>query len=468
MDYQPAHGGRAGQGLSVAAPPERDTIAAVATPAGRGGIGIVRVSGPDTPALAETLLDRCPPARRAELATFRDGERLAIDQGLALYFPAPHSFTGEHVLELHGHGGPVVLGRLLDRVLALGARPARPGEFSERAFLNDRLDLSQAEAIADLIDAGSSEAATAAMRSLEGAFSKEVHALVEAVTDLRVYVEAAIDFPDEEVDFLSEGRVQQALGGLLARFDALADEARRGALLRDGMTLVLAGRPNVGKSSLLNRLARRESAIVTEVAGTTRDVLREHLVLDGLALNVIDTAGLRESRDPVEREGVRRARDEMQTADRILLLLDDRQGLTREDRRLLQNLPPGPAVTLVYNKCDLSAARPGDVEGGGADKALRISALTGAGMDALREHIKACVGFTGAAGAFSARQRHLDALARALEAVSKGDQAFAQSGAGELLAEDLRAAQQHLGEITGAVTSEDLLGRIFASFCIGK
>lgn len=448
--------------------PDRDTIAAQATPSGRGGIGVVRVSGPGAAAIAQALLGRCPAARHALLATFRDVDGSAIDQGLALYFPAPHSFTGEPVLELHGHGGPVVMERLLRRVLAAGARLARPGEFSERAFLNGKLDLAQAEAVADLIDASSAEAAAAAMRSLEGAFSAELHALVHALTELRIYVEAAIDFPDEEVDFLSEGRVSEALEEILVRFDTLEAGMRRGALLRDGMTLVLAGRPNVGKSSLLNRLARRESAIVTEIPGTTRDVLREHLVLDGLPLNIIDTAGLRDSNDPVEREGVKRARAEMEKADRILLLLDDREGLTAEDRHLLQTLPKRPALTLLFNKCDLTSNAPGEVPDSRADNALRLSALTGAGVDLLQAHLKACVGFTGSSGAFSARQRHIDALTRAHAALDQARETFSQTAAGELLAEDLRAAQRHLGEITGEVTSEDLLGKIFSSFCIGK
>lgn len=447
---------------------ERDTIAALATPAGRGGIGVIRVSGAAVPAMASTLLGACPAPRRAALHTFRAADGVAIDQGLALYFPAPASFTGEHVLELHGHGGPVVMARLLLRVLALGARQARPGEFSERAFLNDKLDLAQAEAVADLIDASSTEAAAAAMRSLEGAFSTEVHALTEAVTGLRTYVEAAIDFPDEEIDFLPDGRVSRSLDDLLDRFSSLEAGTRQGALLREGMTVVLAGRPNVGKSSLLNRLTRRESAIVTEIPGTTRDVLCEHLVLDGLPLNVIDTAGLRESDDPVEQEGVRRARAEMAAADRILLLLDDRAGLGEEDRRILDSLPGGPALTLLYNKCDLSGAAAGAVPGDTCDAALRISALTGDGLDALRDHLKACVGYSGAGGTFSARQRHMEALQRAREAVSTGAEAFAETGAGELLAEDLRQAQRHLGEITGEFTAEDLLGRIFSSFCIGK
>lgn len=452
----------------MSAPEQRDTIAARATPSGRGGIGVVRVSGNRVPDIARALAGQSPVPRQATLCTFRDERDQPLDQGLMLYFQAPASFTGEEVLELQGHGGPLVMARLLERVLALGARQARPGEFSERAFLNDKLDLAQAEAVADLIDATSREAASAAMRSLEGAFSREVYALVEDVTQLRVYLEAAIDFPDEETDFLTDGHVTHALSTLKSRFKSLEEQTRRGAILNDGMTIVLAGRPNVGKSCLLNRLAQRDTAIVTEIPGTTRDILREQIQIDGLAVNFIDTAGLRESDDPVEREGVARARAAMASADRILLLLDDREGLTEADRRILDTLPAGPAVTRLYNKCDLTGIRTGPTSDPSGDSALRLSALHGAGLDALAKHLKTCAGLTGGEGAFTARQRHVDALERASRTLREGARAFAHNIAGELLAEDLRAVQEELGRITGEVTNEDLLGQIFSSFCIGK
>ncbi len=446
-----------------------DTIAAVATPPGRGGVGIVRISGPAVPEIARTLLGRLPEPRHAEFHRFRDAGGQVIDEGLALYFPAPRSFTGEDVLELHGHGGPVVMDLLLQRVLALGARAARPGEFSERAFLNGKLDLAQAEAIADLIDSGTAQAARAALRSLEGEFSHRIQALVEALIELRVYVEAAIDFPEEEVDFLAEPEVGQRLTALEQAFDAVQGAARQGRLLREGMTLVIAGRPNAGKSSLLNALAGRESAIVTEIPGTTRDLLREHVQIDGMPLHLIDTAGLRETADVVEREGVKRAWAEIERADRILLVIDDREGLAEEDRGILARLPEGVPVTLVYNKIDLTGRSPGPAEGEDDRPALGLSARTGAGLDALREHLKAVMGYAGAEeDGFIARRRHLDALARARAHLDAGREALRSQRAGELLAEELRLAQQALGEITGEFTPDDLLGRIFSTFCIGK
>ena len=448
-------------------PSNTETIAAIATPAGRGGIGIVRISGPKVPAIAAELVGSLPKPRRAEFRTFRDGEGEAIDAGLTLYFAAPASFTGEDVLELHAHGGRVVLDLLLQRALALGARLARPGEFSERAFLNDKLDLAQAEAVADLIDSGTVQAARAAVRSLRGAFSLQVLELVESITALRAYVEAAIDFPEEEVDFLSEGDVAGRLMRIRERFESLAAAARQGSLLREGLTVVIAGRPNAGKSSLLNYLAGHEAAIVTDIPGTTRDLLHEHLSLDGLPLHLVDTAGLRESGDAVEQEGVRRAKREMQSADHVLLLVDAALGLTPEDERLLKDLPAGIPVTRVFNKIDIVGVtlKREETEEGAQ---LYLSAKTGEGVEQLREHLKQAAGFVAAGGdALSARQRHLEALARArMNLESAG--AHAAARAGELLAEELRLAQQALGEITGEVTSEDLLGKIFASFCIGK
>ncbi|MGH8495996.1 MAG: tRNA uridine-5-carboxymethylaminomethyl(34) synthesis GTPase MnmE [Gammaproteobacteria bacterium] len=454
-----------------AAPDETidETIAALATPPGRGGIGIVRVSGPLVRRIAESVLGRLPEPRRARFGSFREADGGAIDTGLALFFPAPQSFTGEDVLELHGHGGPVVCDMLLARVLALGARQARPGEFSERAFFNDKLDLTQAEAVADLIDSGSAAAARAAMRSLQGEFSSRVRELGEAVTSLRVYVESAIDFPDEEIDFLSGNEVRDRIDGLLRRFDELARTARQGCLLQEGMTVVLAGRPNVGKSTLLNRLAGREAAIVTAVPGTTRDVLRERIDIDGLPLHVIDTAGLRDTDDIVEKEGVRRTREQIAQADRVLLIVDAADPHPDDEpRRLLDESAREIPLTMVRNKIDLTGEPPG-IEQRNETALLRISAATGAGLDALRAHLEDCVGYrSGDAGMLTARRRHLNALATARAHVQTGRAELLASAAGDLLAEELRLAQTALGEITGEVTSDELLGRIFASFCIGK
>lgn len=442
-----------------------DTIAAIATPPGRGGIGIVRVSGPATVTLARKLLGTLPAPRHAAYMRFLDAAGAPIDEGLALFFPGPHSFTGEDVLELHGHGGPVIMDLLLQRVLELGARLARPGEFSERAFLNGKLDLAQAEAVADLIDSGSAAAARGAVRSLQGEFSLRVEALVDGLIELRTWVEAAIDFPEEEIDFLDDARIGARLASLRKALAELLGSARQGALLRDGLRLVIAGRPNAGKSSLLNALAGYESAIVTDVAGTTRDVLREHIEIDGLPVHVVDTAGLHESSDPVEQEGIRRAWREIEGADHILLLADAERGFGAEEQVIAQRLPEGIPLSRVLNKIDLSD----EPAGVGSDGVLRISATRGLGLADLREHLKAAIGYQAPGeGSFVARRRHLEALRRAGTALERGTEALETQRAGELLAEDLRAAQEALGEITGAFTSEDLLGRIFASFCIGK
>ncbi|CAK0744452.1 5-carboxymethylaminomethyluridine-tRNA synthase GTPase subunit [Gammaproteobacteria bacterium] len=448
----------------------KDTIVAIATAPGRGAVGIVRVSGPMTAAIARGILGCLPPPRRAIFLPFHDAGGVALDEGLALWFPAPRSYTGEDVLELQGHGGPVVLDQVIERAVALGARPARPGEFSERAFLNGRLDLAQAEAVADLIDAASTQAARAALRSLQGEFSHRVGMLVVALTELRVYVEAAIDFPDEELDLLADGEVVRRLADLQTQLATLLSEARQGALLREGITVVIAGRPNVGKSSLLNRLARREAAIVTDIPGTTRDVLREAIHLDGMPLHIIDTAGLRATDDPVEREGVRRAYAEMERADRILLVVDDTVGFGPEEQTILSQLSvgsAGPALTIVRNKADLSGRTTG-LAGGPLGPEVALSAVTGAGLSALTSHLKVVVGYPSVdAGNFSARRRHLDALRQTQLhlAMAAGNLAIS---ALELLAEELRLAQETLGEITGAVTADDLLGQIFGSFCIGK
>ncbi|HWS02520.1 MAG TPA: tRNA uridine-5-carboxymethylaminomethyl(34) synthesis GTPase MnmE [Gammaproteobacteria bacterium] len=447
---------------------DSDTIAAIATPPGRGGVGIVRISGTATPKIAQQLLGMLPIPRHAQLHTFADAQGVQIDHGLALYFPEPHSFTGEHVLELQGHGGPVVMDLLLARVLQLGARLARPGEFSERAFLNDKLDLAQAEAIADLIDAGTAQAARAAVRSLHGEFSQHVHALIEALIQLRMYVEAAIDFPEEEIDFLNDGEIQKQLRVLDEQFTQLRDSAQQGRILREGMTVVIAGQPNAGKSSLLNALAGHEAAIVTPIAGTTRDVLREHIQIDGMPLHIIDTAGLRESADAVEQEGMKRAWRAIESADRLLLVIDATHGFSDADRIIIERLPQTLAHTLIFSKIDLSGHTPSRVEDMQSES-LYLSAQQDTGIDALRAHLKHCMGYSGVSEhGFTARRRHLDALARAWAHVEQGKIQLEQQRAGELLAEELHEAQLALNEITGEFTSDDLLGKIFSSFCIGK
>ena len=446
-----------------------DTIVAAATPPGRGSVGIVRVSGPKTPEIAAVILGELPPPRRASFMRFLDKRQQPIDAGVALFFPGPHSYTGEHVLELQGHGGPVVVESIVARVLELGARRALPGEFTQRAFLNDKLDLTQAESIADLIDAGSREAARAAMRSLQGEFSDMVRGLTEAVVELRTYVEAAIDFPEEEVDFLSDRRLEEKLVGVRDHFNAVEQSARQGRLLREGMTVVIAGRPNAGKSSLLNRLAGYDAAIVTSIPGTTRDILRERIDIDGMPLHVLDTAGLRDSGDAVESEGIRRAELEIARADRVLFVIDaaidpDARAYVEEKHRLPSAVP----ITLIFNKCDQAVGLPVADTISGPPRVM-LSALTGDGLDLLRAHLKHAMGFqTAESGTVSARQRHLDALARARAYVEAGARQLSERRAGELVAEELRAAQQALGEITGEFTTDDLLGRIFSSFCIGK
>jgi tRNA modification GTPase len=465
-----------------------DTIVAAATPPGRGGIGIVRLSGPKVPEIAAVMLGELPRPRHVTLARFLDARREPIDAGLALFFPAPASYTGEHVLELHGHGGPLVIEALVTRVLELGARRAQAGEFTQRAFLNDKLDLAQAEAIADLIDAGSREAVRAAMRSLQGEFSAMVRGLTEAVIDLRTYVEAAIDFPEEEIDFLADRELLERFQAVREHLEGVLESARQGRLLHDGMTVVIAGRPNAGKSSLLNRLAGYDAAIVTPIPGTTRDVVRERIAIDGMPLHVLDTAGLRHAGDPVEEEGMRRARAEIERADRVLFVIDaveDPSAAAWREERV--RLPADVPVTLVLNKCDIAgslekspaaifqtvASLPGAKGAALAPCAepprLYVSALTGAGIEVLRGHLKGCMGFqTVEGGAISARLRHLESLARARGHVEEAERQLTERRAGELVAEELRAAQTALNEITGEFTSDDLLGRIFAGFCIGK
>ena len=454
-------------------PPGAETIAAVATAQPRGGVGIVRVSGPLASTLAQAICQRELQPRYAHYGPFFADALQVLDEGLALYFPGPNSFTGEYVLELQGHGGPVVLDLLLRRCVQLGARLARPGEFSERAFLNDKLDLAQAEAIADLIEASSEQAARNALRSLQGEFSRRVHGLTERLISLRIYVEAAIDFPEEEIDFLADGHVLSLLEGVRTDLAGVLREAGQGALLRDGMTVVIAGRPNAGKSSLLNALAGREAAIVTEIAGTTRDVLREHIHIDGMPLHVVDTAGLRDTEDQVERIGVERALKAIGEADRILLVVDATAPEADDPFALwpefLDQRPDPAKVTLIRNKADLSGESVVLEVCNDGHVTISLSAKSTEGLDLLREHLKACMGYEQTSeSSFSARRRHLEALRQASAHLEHGHAQLTLAGAGELLAEDLRMAQQALGEITGAFSSDDLLGRIFSSFCIGK
>ncbi|MDM3870777.1 tRNA uridine-5-carboxymethylaminomethyl(34) synthesis GTPase MnmE [Porticoccus sp. W117] len=449
-----------------------DTIAAVATAPGRGGVGIIRISGPRTRDIAERVVGNVPQQRLATFARFKGADGVVIDEGVALFFPGPNSFTGEDVLELQGHGGPVILDALLNNLCQIGARPARPGEFSERAFLNDKLDLAQAEAIADLIDASSEQAARCALRSLQGEFSQQVHTLTESLIQLRIYVEAAIDFPEEEIDFLADSKVGQDLQSLLDQLATIFAQAQQGALIQEGMTVVIAGKPNAGKSSLLNALSGKDSAIVTDIEGTTRDVLRERIHIDGMPLHVIDTAGLRDSEDAVEQEGIRRAWKEIDRADRILFVIDSSKDYSLDAKAnwpdYFARHPERDNITFVLNKVDISGIGTEASEDQG-HPVIRLSARQGQGIDALTGHLKQCMGFAGVGeGSFTARRRHIVALEKAQEFMLNGQQQLNQAAAGELLAEDLRQAQQALGEITGAFTSDDLLGRIFSSFCIGK
>jgi len=445
---------------------DNDTIAAVATAPGRGAVGIVRMSGPLVPALATQLLGRLPPARVATCAQFRAADGTVLDSGLALYFPAPHSFTGEHVLELQGHGGSVVTDLLLERLLQLGCRLAQPGEFTERAFHNDKLDLAQAEGIADLIDATSRAAARAAQRTLRGEFSARVTALDAALKHLRMYVEAAIDFPEEEVDFLNDAQLDENLRHVFEEFDALMRATRRGVALSEGLRVVLAGAPNVGKSSLMNALAGEDVAIVTAIPGTTRDVLRQSVKIDGFTVNLADTAGLRESADAIEREGMQRARREMAGADQVLLVLE--AGGALPDAAELQSLPTDVPVTWVFNKIDVTgeSAR---LEAQATPPRVYLSATRGQGVDLLRTHLASQAGLADPEeGAFTARRWHLAALEQARIHVDAAASTLRGGEGFELFAEELRLAQQQLATITGTYGSEELLSDIFRSFCIGK
>jgi tRNA modification GTPase len=446
-----------------------DTIVAVATAPGRGGVGVVRVSGKLATEIAKTICGSVPEPRYAKFTHFRDSAGDILDSGIVLFFPGPASFTGEDVIELQGHGSPIVMMQLCQRAIELGARMARPGEFSERAFLNNKMDLAQAEAVADLIESATEQAARSAVRSLQGDFSKRINAFLEELTHLRMYVEASIDFADEEIDFLAEAQVDKQLQDLLRTLDGITGSARQGRLLREGISVVLAGQPNAGKSSIHNQLAGHDAAIVTDVAGTTRDVLREQIHLQGLPLRISDTAGLHDATDDiVELEGIRRTQNELAQADHILLIIDDRLGMTAQDRKILADMPADKPLTVIRNKIDQSGhAAQETIE---ADRpTIYLSAKTGEGLELLRQHLFKVAGFhPGEEGVFIARRRHLDALSRARQAILNGYDCLSGMGAGELLAEELRQAQNALGEITGTFTTEDLLDHIFSSFCIGK
>lgn len=446
------------------------TIAAIATPPGQGGIGIIRISGPFTLQIATLLLGYAPTPRHAHYATFHDADNQILDQGIALYFPKPHSFTGEDVLELQVHGSPIVLDLLLKHLLTLGVSLAKPGEFSERAFLNGKIDLLQAEAIADLISASSEQAAHSALRSLQGEFSQRIIALTMSLIDLRVYIEAGFDFPDEEIDLLADQHVLQALEKISTELKTVQNSAKQGVLLRDGMQVVIAGEPNVGKSSLLNQLSGQDSAIVTDIPGTTRDVLREHIHIDGLPLHIIDTAGLRETSDLVEQEGIRRAQKIFAQADRVLLMLDiNKETQLLDFSRFFNPLPSLDKLIVIYNKIDVRHEAAKVEQHSTGYWVVHLSAKTGEGIDLLRAHLKSCLGFISITeSTFIARRRHLDALTRADVHLQQAKKRLEHNKAVELIAEELRLSQSALSEITGEFLPDDLLGEIFSRFCIGK
>ncbi|SFC49427.1 tRNA uridine-5-carboxymethylaminomethyl(34) synthesis GTPase MnmE [Pseudoalteromonas denitrificans] len=451
----------------------QETIAAQATAPGRGGVGIIRVSGSIAREVADKILGKCPKTRYAEYLPFKNLKGDELDQGIALFFEGPNSFTGEDVLELQGHGGPILLDMLLKEICKIEkVRIARPGEFSERAFLNDKMDLTQAEAIADLINANSEQAAQSALHSLQGKFSKHINTLVEQVIHLRMYVEAAIDFPEEEIDFLSDGKVSGDLNNIIIQLDEVMQQAKQGSIMREGMRVVIAGRPNAGKSSLLNALAGRDAAIVTDIAGTTRDVLREHIHIDGMPLHIIDTAGLRESPDIVEQIGIERAWDEINQADRVLFMLDATDSIETDPHEIwpefIDKLPKKMEITVIRNKVDLSNEQVCSQEINN-QTVINLSAKNNSGIDLVKDHLKQIMGYKGSTeGGFMARRRHLEALNHAAEHLEIGQTQLEMHIAGELLAEELRLTQQYLNEITGEFTSDDLLGQIFSSFCIGK
>jgi len=445
-----------------------DIIVAQATPPGKGGVGIFRISGSSLENISKQLLNKLPSPRLAEYLPFLDEDLQTIDIGLAIYFPGPNSFTGEDVLELHGHGGQVIMDILLKRVISCGARLAEPGEFSYRAFMNDKMDLSQAEAIADLINSTTEAAARSAIRSLKGAFSDEIAKLLEELIHARMYVESAIDFPEEEIDFLADEALMKKLEDVLANIQRVFSTAKQGYVLNEGMSVVIVGQPNAGKSSLLNRLAGFDAAIVTDIAGTTRDVLKESIHIDGMPLHIIDTAGLRDNADVVEQEGIKRAWKEIESADHILLIIDDVKGYTEKDDVILSQFPDNLPLTIIHNKIDVENKSPLlKVKDNRSE--IFLSAKNNLGMDLLLNHLKTVMGYQGESeGLFISRRRHLDALERAKNSVETGFEQIKIHQAGELLAEDLRQAQLALNEITGDFDNEDLLGEIFSSFCIGK
>ena len=444
--------------------PKTDSIAAIATAPGKGGIGVVRVSGPDLGELAKAVLGKTPIPRQATYSAFHDAQGLAIDQGVALFFPAPHSYTGEDVVELQGHGGTAILQLVLQRCLELGARLAQPGEFTQRAFLNNKLDLAQAESVADLIGATSSQAARSAMRSLQGEFSQAIRGLVSALIQLRMLVEAMLDFPEEETTAPDATRRDQQLAVLQHELGKILNLAQQGSLLREGAHIVLAGQPNVGKSSLLNRLSGEDVALVSEIPGTTRDAIRQAIQINGVPLHIIDTAGLREPGDVVEQMGIARTHDVLQKADAMLILLDASRGISAADQTIIAQLPPATPRLYVHNKIDLlgSAAC---IEQRGQECHVYLSAKTGDGLDLLRDQLLTLIGWHPDAGVFIARERHVRALLEARDHLQRAAGVVRQP---ELFAEELRLAQQALSSITGEFSADDLLGEIFSNFCIGK
>jgi tRNA modification GTPase len=452
---------------------QKETIAAQATAPGRGGVGIIRISGPEVKSVAQAILGRIPEIRRAEYLPFNDAKQNVLDQGIALYFKAPHSFTGEDVLELQGHGGPVILDMILKEIVALPKiRMAKPGEFSEQAFINDKLDLTQAEAIADLINSSSEQAARCALHSMQGDFSKLVNQLVESTIHLRMYVEAAIDFPEEEIDFLADVKVVNDLKKIITQVEKVQSQAHQGSIIREGMRVVIAGRPNAGKSSLLNALSGREAAIVTDIAGTTRDVLSEQIHIDGMPLHIIDTAGLRDSNDQVEQIGIERAWKEINQADRVLLMVDASDDNSEDPQKLwpefFAKLPKNIGLTVIKNKADIKAIKTGFSESNNLPT-VTLSAKKGNGIPELKEHLKSIMGYQGSTeGGFMARRRHLAALEQAHHHLIIGLDQLESYVAGEILAEELRLCQIELNKITGEFTNDDLLTEIFSSFCIGK
>jgi tRNA modification GTPase len=444
---------------------KNDTIAAIATASGSGGIGVVRVSGPAAQSIATEILGYCPKPRYAAYLPFVDVEKQLIDRGIAIYYAAPNSYTGEDVLELQAHGGPALMQILLTRCLSLGARQATPGEFTRRAYLNDKMDLAQAEAVADVINAATVEAAKSAMRSLSGEFSNRINQLLTRLIELRMYVEACLDFPEEEIDFITQGNVEQKIKNILAELQKIYGEAKQGNLLREGLTVVLVGQPNVGKSSLINQLAAEEVAIVTSIAGTTRDTIKSSIQINGIPLHIVDTAGLRETEDEIERFGIARTWRALENANIALLLVDSTHGITEVEKSIIERLPQDLPKIWVHNKIDLSSKSP-SVETLDRELHIHLSAKSGSGVDLLREHLLKLIGWQSTSeGVFMARTRHLEAIKQVEQFLAFALEAIGQS---EIVAENLRTAQESLNSITGEFTPDDLLGEIFSKFCIGK